>query len=246
MVDRTVVDVESRVVDDPADMGRHLLRSQQPQLEDLAAAPNRLDDLVGLGGGKHPDDVIRRFLERLQQRVLGAAREHVDLVEDVDLHVAGGAEVDLGQEVAHVVDTVVGCGVEFVQIERTALLDRHTALAGPAWLGVVAQVRAVERLRQHSRRRGLPRPPRSVEQVRVTDLALRHRVPQRTDDVLLTADLGELLRAIAAVEGLVGHARPTLGADHPRRRPVSMTGTARRRPFPGVAARRSAAHRQLR
>jgi len=159
----------------------------------------------------------------------------VDLVEDVDFDVARRTQVDLGQQVAHVVDAVVRRGIEFVEIERPALFDGDTALTLATGLGIVTEVGAVERLREHASRRRLPGAARAVEHVGMADFTLRHRVLQRRDDVLLTADFGELLRAISAVERLVGHARLTLGADR-----------TRRRPFPGVAARRSAAHRQLR
>ncbi len=191
----------------------HLLRPQQGELKDLATTADRLDDLVGLGGGEHPGHMVRRLFERLQQRVLRLAREHVDLVEDVDLGPARVAQIDLAQQIAHVLDLVVGGRVEFVEIERSALLDRLAAFTRTARLAVGAEVFAVERLGQHSGRCGLAGATRAVEQIGVPDLGLHDGVLQRRDDVALAADLAEPLWSVATVERLVGHVRPTLPPD---------------------------------
>ena len=117
IVDRAVVDVESGVFNDPADMGSHFFGAEQAEFKYLAAAPNRLDDLVWFGCGEHPDNMAGRFLKRLQQRVLRSPSQHVNLVEDVDLHPPWVAEVDFAQQVTHVFDAVVACGIEFVKIK---------------------------------------------------------------------------------------------------------------------------------
>ena len=191
----------------------HFLRPQQRELKDLTTAADRLDHLVRLGGGEHPGHVIGRLFEGLEQGVLRLARKHVDFVEDVDLGSARVAEVDLAQQIAHVLDLVVGCGVEFVKIERPAMLNRPTTLTLTARLAIGAEILAVERLGQHSGRGGLARAPRAVEQIGVPDLGLHYCVLQRTNDMLLTADLTERLRSVATVERLIGHARPTLPSD---------------------------------
>ena len=54
-----------------------------------------------------------RLLERLQERVERARREHVDFVDDVDLEaVARGPERDATPAAADVVDAVVGRAVD--------------------------------------------------------------------------------------------------------------------------------------
>ena len=45
-------------------------------------------DALRVGGGEDEHDVGRRLLERLEERVEGRAREHVHLVDDVDLEAA--------------------------------------------------------------------------------------------------------------------------------------------------------------
>ena len=65
------------------------------------------------------------------------------------------------------------------------------------------EVRAVDRLGEDPRERGLARAARPDEQDRVRDPPGPDRVAERLDDRLLADDLAERLRAPAAVEGLV-------------------------------------------
>ena len=210
IVDRVVIDVETGVVNDPAHMGRHFLGAEQTELEYLAAAPNRLDDLVRLGRGEHPDHMAGGFLKGLQQGVLRSPGQHVNLVEDVDLHPPRVAEVDFAQQITHVFDAVIARGVEFVQIEGAPLFDGRAAFTGAARLRVLAEILAVERFGQHPRRTGLAGAPRAAEHVCVADLVIRHSVAQGCNNVVLTSDLGEFLRSVATVEGLIGHVRAIL------------------------------------
>ena len=74
---------------------------------------------VGLGRGEHEHGVRRRLLERLQERVPGRRREHVRLVEDVDLAApADGRVGDALAQLADVVDRVVRRGVHLDHVER--------------------------------------------------------------------------------------------------------------------------------
>ena len=72
-------------LDDPADVVLQLVGRQQAELEVLGAAADGGQHLLRVGGGQHEHDVVRRLLQRLQQGVRRPRREHVDLVEDVDL-----------------------------------------------------------------------------------------------------------------------------------------------------------------
>ena len=182
-----------------------IVGADQAELEYLAAAPDGVHHLVGLGGGQHPCHMVGGLLQGLEQRVLGSGGEHVDLVEQVHLGPSRRGEVDPFEEAPHVVDLVVGGGVELLKVERAALLDRQAGLADAAGLAVVAQVGAVERLGQHPGGGGLAAAPGAVQQVGVADLVGAHGRLQGPDHMVLTLDLGELLGPVAAVERLVGH-----------------------------------------
>ena len=205
MVDGLVIQVQLCVGDDVADVVGHDVGADQAQLEHLAAAADGLHHLVGLGRGQHPRNMGRRLLQGLEQRVLGAGGEHVDLVEQVHLGPARRCQIDPLEQAPHVVDLVVGGGIELLEVERAAVLDRLAGLADTAGLAVVAEVGAVQRLGQDPGRGGLAAAPRAVQQVGVADLVLAYGCLQGPNDMVLALDLGELLRPVAPVERLVGH-----------------------------------------
>ena len=72
-------------------------------------------------------------------------------------------------------------------------------------VGVLAFALAVERHRQNTRQRRLPRPTRTAEQIAVRDTTAGNRALQRVRDVRLDSDRRERLWAVLAREG-EGHA----------------------------------------
>src|SRR5205085_2360336 len=62
---------------------RDLIRGNGPEVESLAAALNSGRHLLRIGRGENKFDVRRRLLQRLEQRIEGAGREHVHFVDDV-------------------------------------------------------------------------------------------------------------------------------------------------------------------
>ena len=82
---------------------------------------------AGIGRAEDEQDVGRRLLERLEEDV-PALLDALDLVDDEDLLAqVGGRGVDARQQLAHVVDAVVRCGVELDDVQRAAVADRHAA-----------------------------------------------------------------------------------------------------------------------
>ncbi len=179
-------------------LGRH-----QPEGVVVRARADGADDLVGLGGGEDELQVRRRLLDELEQRVEALRRDHVGLVDDVDLVAAAdrGEERALAQ-VAGVVDTAVTGGVDLDDVDTAGPAARQVAaaLALAARVGDGALL-AVERARQDAGTGGLAAAARAAEQVGVIDPVGRERVPQRVGDVVLTDDLGERLRPVAAIQG---------------------------------------------
>ena len=145
----------------------------------------------------------RRFLEDLQQRVEGLARQSLRLVDDVDLLAAlhrGGRR--LLAQLARVLDTAVTRGVDLDDVEVGALADRHALRARAAGLGGGALL-AVDHLREDARRRGLAGAPRTAEQERVVQAVLADRAGEGAHDVVLPEHLGRRLRAVPPVQRLV-------------------------------------------
>ena len=167
-VDRVVVETETGVVTDLAEETDEDVGPEQPELEVLGPAPDGGEDLLGFGGGQDEDDVTGGLLQGLEQSVGRRRREHVDLVDDVDLPAARRAQSGVGHQFAHGVDTVVGGGVQLVDVERRPPGDLDTGVADPAGFSALGR-RAVEGLGQDAGRRCLARAPGATEQVGVAD-----------------------------------------------------------------------------
>jgi hypothetical protein len=94
--------------------------SRRHQLEVVAlhAREDGLRQLVRIGGGKDEQRVRRRLFQRLEQRVEGAGRQHVDFVEDVELLFAAHRGVaDRLAQLADVLDAVLRGGVDLLHID---------------------------------------------------------------------------------------------------------------------------------
>src|SRR5262249_9699843 len=121
---------------------------------------------------------------------------------DVHLGAPGRAEGGAADQLAHGVDTVVGRGVEFVDVERRAVADLGARVAGVVGLAV-DHVGAGERLGEDAVGGRFALAARPPGQAGVGDLVVAHGVAQRPDDVVLAAHVGEPLRPVPAVERLV-------------------------------------------
>ncbi len=188
----------AKVVDDER-------RRNASQIEALAARKNGRQHLFGIGRGEHEFHVRRRLFERLEQRVERRRREHVHLVDDVDLELAVRRNVlaRLAQ-LPHLLDAVVARAVNFQHIHRTAFGDFLHARV------VVVEIHfrpagAVEAFGKNARNGRFPRPARSAKQIRVRNAVLFDGVGERVGDVLLTNDVLKPLRAVFAGDDLIGH-----------------------------------------
>jgi hypothetical protein len=219
--------------------------SEQPELEVLGAAPDRRRYLLRIGRREDEDDVARWFLERLQQRVRGGVREHVDLVDDVDLPSARRPEGGMGDQVPDGVDAVVRRGVELVDVERRAASDLHAGRTDAARLAVLG-IRAVQCPGEDAGGRRLPGAARPAEQVGMGDVAVADRALEGQDDVGLAPQLGEPAGSEPPVEGDEGFVA-TVGVGHPAEttgvtRPARLCPRALDPPAFGAVARLATAH----
>ena len=82
--------------------------------------------LPSVGRAEDEDEVRRRLLDQLQQRVEGGVGELVRLVEDVDLEASlDRLQDDVLADLAHVVDPALARRIHLDHVERRAGRDRH-------------------------------------------------------------------------------------------------------------------------
>ena len=187
-------------IGDPPQHADELRQSRTGEDERLAARPDGLKDLGEVGRAEDEDEVGRRFLDQLQERVPGGVRELVRLIEDVDLVTAlGRLEDDPVADLADVVDPALRGGIHLDDVQRRAGGNRDTRVADLVRRRRRSRL-AVERLGEDPRHRGLARAARAGEEVGLPELAKLDRVPQRPDDRLLADDVVEVLRPVFAVE----------------------------------------------
>ena len=82
--ERLLLDLDAFGLGDIGEMLGELLGRDAAQVEPLAARQDGDRHLVHFGRGEQEFHMRRRLLERLQERVERALRQHVDLVDDVD------------------------------------------------------------------------------------------------------------------------------------------------------------------
>ena len=185
---------------DGLEVAHDLGEPRSRQHERLAARADGREHLLQLGRAEDEDEVGRRLLDQLQERVERSVGELVRLVEDVDLVAAlDRLQDDALADLADVVDPALGGRVHLDDVQRRAGRDRQACVAGSVRIGSRA-VSAVERLGEDARERRLARSARPREEVRLANVAGRDRVLQRADDGLLADHVVEPLRTIFAVE----------------------------------------------
>ena len=226
-----------------------------PEQQHLAARPDRVGDLVQFGGRQHEHHAWRRLLEGLQERVEGALGQHVHLVEDEHLVArAHRREGGVFAQGAHVVDAVVGSGVDLDDVRVAAVEDRAAEVAFAARVGGRA-VFAVQAPGQDAGRGGLADPAAAREQERVRDALLGQRHAQRLQDLVLPDHLLERLRPeppchdeVRRVRSVLAwascHAASMLDREVLRKRALRVPGDSATRFVPNRRPGATGPHRQ--
>jgi hypothetical protein len=133
------------------------------------------------------DMVLFEVLDNLQVHV--TELRTMAFIDDENLELGRrGLELNRFDDRLDVFDLVVGGGVELGHVERTSRRDLETVDALAAGLDAVG-ARAVERLGEYARHRGLADAARADEQIGIGDAIGLYRVAESFDDMLLTDDI---------------------------------------------------------
>ncbi len=179
--------------DSALEQALHRGRGEQAERVVVRARTDGGQHLLQLGGGEDEDDVLRRLLDDLEQRVEARIRNHVGLVDDEDAVARlGRREVGAVAQIAHVVHAVMRSGVELrdVQIAGAAGGERDAGIAHAAGRRGGALL-AVERAGHDARGGGLATAARAGKQVGVINTPRVERGGQGPGDLLLAYHLGE-------------------------------------------------------
>ena len=174
-----------------------------PEVEALAARDDGGEDFIRLGGREDELHVRGGLLEGLEKGVEGRIREHVDLIDVVNLERGiGGSVLHRLAELADLLDAIVGRTIDFEDIERVSFRDFHQ-------LGVIGvkidggAARIVERFRENTGSRGFTGATGAYEEVSVGETALFDGVAKGADDVILPQNIFEGAGTIFAGKNLI-------------------------------------------
>ncbi len=171
----------------------------------LRARADRVGQFVGLGGSHDEDHFVRRFLERLEQRVGSFVGEHVRFVEDD--HFVASADRRIPHHIAqlaNLVDASIGGGIDFQDVQRAPRGDLTARIA------LVARRRrgslhTIQRLGQNPGGGRLTHAPRSGKNISMRHAAALKGVLQRARDVLLSDNFRKRLGAPLSGNDLIAH-----------------------------------------
>ena len=150
----------------------------------------------------------RWFFQGLEQRIEGMRRQHVHLIDEVDLVAAPG------RRVLHVVEQLAGIfhlgtagRIHFDQVHEAAFADFHTGGADPTGTGTDTLF-AIQATGQDARDGGLAHPAGAGEQIGMVQAILIQRMHQGPGDVLLPHQLIKGAGTIFTGKNLITHSTP--------------------------------------
>lgn len=201
-----VVKFNSFFLRDVLQVCRDDVGGNRAEIEALTTRDDGRENLVGLGGGEDELYVLRRFFKGLEEGVEGGVREHVNLIDVVDLEAgAGGGEGGGFTEGAHLLDAVVGGSIDFEDVERTAFGDFNRERV----FGVefdTGSALGIEGFRENSGGGCFSGAAGADEEVSVCKTFLLDGITQGLDNVILSEDVVEGAGTVFSCKDLIAHA----------------------------------------
>ena len=162
------------------------------QIKLQAARQNGDRDFLRIGGRQYELHMRGRLFQRLQHRIEGGLRQHVDFVDDIHLETRIARRIQRAlQQFAHIVDLGVGRGIQLDQIDETPAVNFTASAALAAGRRGNAR-QTVKRLGEDARDRGLAHPARAGKEIGVVQAILCQRIGKRSHDMLLPRQLREV------------------------------------------------------
>ena len=189
-------------------MPRDLARRNISKIVSLAARNNRRQNLLRLRRRQNEFHMLRRLLQRLEQRIERLLRKHVHFIDDVDFEPAARRPIlrMIQNHFARLVHLSVRRRVNLQNIHVIPARDRQARVAlQTRRRRRLVVLLAVQRLGQNPRHRRLARPPRPREQIRMRNPIRLDRPLERLRNMILPHHLIECPRAIFSGKNGVRH-----------------------------------------
>ena len=167
------------------------------EVEYLTARENSGQDLVLLCGSQYKDHIRRRFFESLQESIEGLLREHVYLVDDVDLVFSDlWRHIGLLYQETNIIYRIVRSGIQFIYIHGSLLIESLARLASPTSFSIRQPLQTVDGTGEDACTRGLSHPTRATKEIGVSCLLLYDGAFECSGQCLLTDHRGKRIGAI--------------------------------------------------
>ncbi len=204
--ERRCLDGDALGLEYPREMAGDRRRRHVAQVQLHAARQDRDWHALRIGGRQHEQHMPGRLLERLEHRVEGVVRQHVDFVDHVHLEAARARRIDrVLEQLGHLVDAPVRGRVELHVVDEATFVDLGAGPAGAAGRGADAGL-AVHGLGDDARQRRLADAAGTGEQVCVVQAIVVERMRQCAYDVVLPDQRREVTRAPFPSQYLMCHA----------------------------------------
>ena len=144
-----------------------ILRPDAGKIVTLTTGEDGGGHFLYFSGRQNEDDVRGGLFQRFQQRIEGRCGQHVHLVDDIHLILAGAGGVSsLVPQVADIIHTVVGGCVHLHHVQQAAVVDALADLALPAGVAI-DRMQAVDRLGKNFGAGGLAGAAHAGKQIRM-------------------------------------------------------------------------------
>ena len=195
--------------------GDHHLWLNPAQIKPLAARQDRDWHFANLCCCEDELHVAGRFFQCFEQRIEGAARQHVHFVDDVDFEACRGGSIgdSVNHLCAHVIHACVGRGIHFNHIHMAPFGDGLTMLAHAAWFGggVAGAIgaNAIHALGDDAGCGGFAGAPDACHHEGLRNAIRFERIRERPDHIILADEIGKgggpVFPGKHLVGGSIGH-----------------------------------------
>ena len=118
-------------------MGSDISRSDAFEIKDLAPGKDGGEDLVFFSCSKNENGMCRRLLQCFEKCIECIGAEHVHLIDDVYFVFSSlWCKTDLFYQVTDIINRIVACSIEFMDIKRGAIVEGLTGIACIAGLAI--------------------------------------------------------------------------------------------------------------